>query len=82
MGTSYVAYKRDEDQFELRQMSDLSPTINDTRLVAVSSREKLEAWLLARPSLLIRDWKEKRIATSEEIFAELDECESVKIDVP
>ena len=81
MGTYYVAYKKDGDQFEVRQLSDLSAASNDTRLFMPCGRNKLETWLRTCASLLIRDRKGERKATPGEILAELNECGSVKFVV-
>jgi len=79
MPTTYQVYKGDEDQFELRQLSGLSPTSKDTKSVLRGNRKELLVWLGARTSLWTPESNETR---AENILAELDEGVPVKFVVP
>lgn len=79
MDTKYAAYKADEHQFEVRQLSNLSPAEKDTRKVFRGGGKELASWLYARPPLRAPSGKP---TTSELILAELDEQGLARFVVP
>ena len=52
----FSIYKRDdgEPEFELRQLSNLSPNDRDSRFIGKCSRPEVEAWLQLRADRLVQ----------------------------